>query len=113
MQERYAAIKEALEEEKDSTRRQMEEIGVPPDGDTVEVSMDEGFADSAQATTGRSELLALVEQLRTHYAEVTAALTRLENGTYGKCENCGNEIPIERLEAIPAASLCVECKQRS
>ena len=43
----------------------------------------------------------LVEQLRTQRADVVAALNRMEEGTYGKCENCGNAIPFERLEAVP------------
>lgn len=109
--DRYQSIRDALVEEKAALERQLEEHGVNPGESGVEVSVDEGFADSAQATTERSELLGLIEQLRDHHAEVVAALTRLDEGTYGKCERCGQEIPIERLEAIPAARLCVACKQ--
>ncbi len=76
-----------------------------------EGDMDEGFADTAQATAGRSEMMALEEQLTTTRSEVEAALDRLEDGTYGRCEACRADIPIERLEAVPTASLCVTCKQ--
>ena len=109
---RYAEVKKLLEQERDTVQHQLAEHGVPLEGDGVEVSVDEGFADSAQATTERSELLALVEQLRTHHEDVVAALGRLEDGTYGKCENCGQEIPVERLEVLPAARLCMACKQQ-
>jgi DnaK suppressor protein len=104
-------IRAGLEDERDSLRRQLRDHGASVDGDVVEVDVNEGFADSAQATAERSQLVSMVEQMKDHYDEVVAALHRFENGTYGKCERCGNEIPMERLEAIPAARLCVSCKQ--
>jgi DnaK suppressor protein len=45
-------------------------------------------------------------------ADVEHALGRLENGTYGWCEDCGVPMPFERLEAIPWARLCVACPGR-
>lgn len=45
-------------------------------------------------------------------ADVEHALWRLENGTYGWCEDCGLSISCERLEAIPWARLCVACPRR-
>lgn len=45
-------------------------------------------------------------------AEIEHALERLEAGTYGWCESCGNAVPIERLEAIPSARACVACSVR-
>jgi DnaK suppressor protein len=104
-------IRAGLEDERDSLRRQLQDHGASVDGDVVEVDVNEGFADSAQATAERSQLLSMVEQLKDHYGEVLAALHRFDAGRYGKCERCGNEIPTERLEAIPAARLCVACKQ--
>ena len=109
----YENIRAQLQTELEAVERQLKEHGVELDGDSIEVQVDEGFADSAQATTERSEFLALVDQLRTQRADVLAALTRIDEGTYGKCENCGNAIPIERLEARPTARLCVTCAQAS
>jgi DnaK suppressor protein len=40
------------------------------------------------------------------------ALARIEDGTYGICESCGNPIGKARLQAFPRATLCVTCKQR-
>jgi DnaK suppressor protein len=41
--------------------------------------------------------------------EVNAALERIERGTFGRCENCGQEIPNKRLDALPHARYCVHC----
>ncbi len=41
--------------------------------------------------------------------QIEAALKRIEDGSYGKCEECGKEIPRARLDAVPYASLCVRC----
>lgn len=108
---RYEAIQQSLEGELASVEKQLSEHGIAAEGG-LHVEVDEGFADSAAATTERSELLALAEQLRSHRADILKALEKLSDGTYGKCERCGNEIPIERLEAIPTATLCVTCKQQ-
>lgn len=108
----FARAREALEEEKRSLDKQLAEHGVAPGGGGVAVTVDEGFADTAQATAGRSEVLALVEHLTSTRSEVVAALERIDEGTYGKCAGCGEAIAPERLEAVPWASLCVACKQR-
>jgi DnaK suppressor protein len=110
-QQRLEAIRAELEEVKSSVERQLAEHGAPVGEDNVDLDVNEGFADSAQATTERAQLISLIEQLRGQHQDVTKALRRLDDGTYGKCERCGREIPIERLEAIPTASLCVSCKQ--
>ena len=44
--------------------------------------------------------------------EVDAALTRIEEGTYGRCEDCGKAIPAQRLAAIPYALRCVPCEEK-
>ena len=98
-------IKAHLEQERDSLERQLAEQSLG------EVDVDEGFADSAQATAERSELIAVEEQHESLHKEIVAALIRIEEGTYGQCQNCGAEIPQERLDAVPTASLCVSCKQ--
>jgi DnaK suppressor protein len=110
-QQRLEAIRADLEEEKASVERQLTEHGAPVGQDNVDLAVNEGFADSAQATTERAQLISLIEQLRAQHADLAKALARIDSGTYGKCERCGQEIPIERLEAIPTASLCVACKQ--
>jgi DnaK suppressor protein len=45
--------------------------------------------------------------------DIDAALLRIDAGTYGRCTNCGEEIPSARLEAYPWASLCIDCKRKT
>lgn len=107
---RQKAIRAQLEEDKASVEQKLTEHGASPGGG-VEVEVNEGFADSAQATAERSQLLSMIQQLQDQRAEIVAALGRIDHGTYGKCERCGREIEVERLEAIPTTRLCVSCKQ--
>lgn len=110
-QQQLDAQRKALEAELSSVDEQLVEHGSPADSESVEVDVDEGFADSAHATAERSQTLAIVEQLHGHRREIVAALASIEAGTYGKCENCGQDIPFERLEARPTATLCMNCAQ--
>ena len=55
----------------------------------------------------RAQTSALAEQAVTHLREIAAAVQRLDDGTYGVCEVCGDAIPPERLEARPTARNCV------
>ena len=105
-------IRAKLEEERASVEHQLREHGAEIDGGGIEVGFDGGFADSGHRTAERAEVLALVEGLLSHRNEVVAALARIDAGTFGTCERCGNPIPEERLEAIPTATLCVACKQK-
>ncbi len=57
--------------------------------------------------------LALEQQLRDHLAEVEHALRKLDEGTYGLCDSCGQPIAPDRLEALPQASLCIDCKAKN
>src|SRR5450432_2487901 len=70
-------------------------------------SYDDGFADSGQVTAERGEVDALVGSLRDTLSDIDGALTKLDNGTYGICEECGRPIGEARLEAMPAARLCI------
>ena len=56
--------------------------------------------------------LALEKQAKDVLAEVEHALKKYEAGTYGVCDLCGRPIEPARLEALPQASLCLECKAR-
>jgi RNA polymerase-binding protein DksA len=81
--------------------------------ETEELSFqDNHMGDVATATFDR-EMASTLEDNSNHVlAEIDAALARIDNGTYGKCERCGNPIGAERLEALPWATLCIEDKRR-
>ncbi len=106
-------LRRRLEDERDELVRQLTDLGVDPQTGEPRVEFEHGFADSGQMTAEKANLLSVAESLLETLAEVRAALDRMDAGTYGKCEACGREIPVERLEARPHARLCVTCKQRA
>ncbi|MCL4466015.1 MAG: TraR/DksA C4-type zinc finger protein [Chloroflexi bacterium] len=112
---KYAGFKRKLEEQKERLRRDLETAQeTAPSGVTSadEPSYSNHLADEATATYQQEANLALERHLERELAGVDAALQRLQNGTYGRCENCGGEIGLERLEALPTATLCINCKSR-
>jgi RNA polymerase-binding protein DksA len=70
------------------------------------------LADHATDTYDRELDDSLEENAEQILREIEIALARIEDGSYGTCRVCGAEIPSERLEAIPYATLCVEDKRR-
>jgi DnaK suppressor protein len=68
-------------------------------------------ADTGTKTFEREQEISLANSILERINQVDRALERLQDGTYGYCERCGNAIPIERLTAFPSATLCVTCKQ--
>jgi len=107
-------FKTTLDTLRDDLRKQLGDLGANPDDEELEGGdLDFGFADSAQSTAERGKILALVERLREQLRDVNHALERIDAGTYGVCERCGNPIGAERLEALPYSTLCVSCKQKS
>ena len=66
--------------------------------------------EEATETLELEKRLALENRVRQEIASVAHALEKIEKGTYGKCDNCGKAISPERLEVLPQASLCVNCK---
>ena len=66
--------------------------------------------DTASSEIGLSFIGRLRERERGLLNKINAALEKIEQGVYGECENCGEEIGIKRLEARPVAELCIDCK---
>lgn len=69
-------------------------------------------ADSAEQVTERENedvLRNLQEETHLELQQVRAALKRIENGEYGVCASCGEDISPARLEALPYATLCIRC----
>ena len=63
-------------------------------------------------TAERGEAETLAGELKEALAEVEAAIVRLSEGTYGRCEGCGDMISAARLEAMPTARRCMSCASR-
>jgi DnaK suppressor protein len=69
-------------------------------------------ADAGAKTFEREHELAMTQNARDLLARSEQALARIDAGTYGVCESCGQPIGKARLQAFPRATLCVSCKQR-
>ena len=104
-----ADLRAALDEERAQLRHQLADLGFGDDGG---LDYDQNFADSSQVTAERGEVEALANSLKESLAEVEHALAKFEAGTYGLCESCGEPIAPVRLEAKPAARLCINCASR-
>src|SRR5262245_31496318 len=87
------------------TGSQREDIGELSD-------IDEHIADVASETFEREVEIGLLHTVEADLADVSAALERLESGTYGHCRWCGAAIPNDRLRAVPAATLCLDHQER-
>ena len=75
-------------------------------------SSDNHPAETASATLDREIDYTLEENSEHVLTEIDAALARIQEGTYGTCRTCGQPISEERLEAIPYATQCIDCKRR-
>jgi RNA polymerase-binding protein DksA len=87
-------------------------------GDLREVSgelstVDQHPADVADFTYQRELQLTTQELLERQSEQVEAALRARASGTYGTCQECGTQIPAERLAARPEATLCIDCQRRT
>ncbi len=95
-----------LEDERASLLSQLAELGF---GEGGNLDYDSNFADTSQVTAERGEAEALASQLKDALDDVLKALSKLDEGTYGICERCGNAITTARLEAKPASNYCIDC----
>jgi DnaK suppressor protein len=95
-----SSVRGSLEDERTHLHEQLE---------TIEGrEFDENFADSAQVAAEQGEAKTLAGSLQEQLDDVEAALTRLDDGTYGRCAKCDGPISDTRLEAMPATRFCID-----
>lgn len=101
-----AKLKKQLEQELKEIEQQLEASELP---ETTELSnYDNHPADNASDLTDQLTEMAIDEHRSDNGEEIKRALQAMEDGTYGLCTVCGEEIPLGRLEAMPKALTCVE-----
>lgn len=81
-------------------------------GELVSGSADQHMADTATETVDREIDYTLEASDGRLLTAIDSALNRIEDGMYGTCVNCGAQIAPERLEAMPWATLCIDCKRK-
>jgi DnaK suppressor protein len=112
-----------------SLREQLLSLGKRLGADVTHLE-DEVFPEVGRATTGnlsklplhpadlatdyseQEKTMGLLEREQQTLHEITAALARVEQGVFGRCEECGEEIPEARLEAVPYARHCIDCARK-
>ncbi|TAK96747.1 hypothetical protein EPO05_01040 [Patescibacteria group bacterium] len=109
-----AELKDRLVKEKAELEKELAQIAKPTEVkgeyetnfDQLGSSEDDNSVEAEEYVDNRALEGTLEKQLK----EVSDALNRMEDGTYGSCSNCGQEISLERLKAYPAAKTCLQCK---
>jgi len=111
--ERY---RERLQAELDELTVQAEELEQAANANTPEgsgeVGFDEEFSDAGSYTFERERDLSLSNNARDLIEKIRHALSRIDRGTFGRCETCGNPIEPDRLDALPYATLCLADARR-
>jgi DnaK suppressor protein len=74
---------------------------------------DEHDPDGTTVAYEKAKTNALLEQAEANVAEIDAALERLADGSYGRCQSCEQAIGVARLEALPMTPICVSCAAAS
>lgn len=103
--------RERLEEQIADYERDLEEARLTES--SSDRSPDPGNAEASSMKLEYAKELSIEQNTLDLLSKANRALERVEEGTYGICESCGNAIPVERLEVLPYSTLCVECASRT
>lgn len=114
------AREQSLRERLDARRRELideiarhaAEVALAPEARGEDLTSSQHPADVASDLDQRERLVAQTGTERVRLVAVDGALARLDAGTYGLCVDCGGEIQLERLIALPQAARCFECQER-
>ena len=94
----------------DAARATAAALELTDDAAGQDIADEDGFGEGDTVSVERDRLRVVANDAQARVAEIDAALSRVDAGTYGICESCGNPIPEARLEVVPEATLCVGCK---
>jgi len=101
-------LKKVLEEEKRRILHHLQEISETsvsdletPSGDSVDI---------ASLEINQNSLAKIGKREQNHLKKIDVALQKMNDGTFGECESCGEQISVARLMARPVAQLCIDCK---
>lgn len=113
---KQTVAKDRLLKEKETLRRELDELNegnlnMLQSDMSGESAHDEHLADSGTATFERERDLTLENNIVDIMTKIDLALAKMEKGTYGICDRCGNDIDPARLKAVPYANLCITCKK--
>jgi len=98
----------SLKARREVLRGELERLTEPP-VEGVNIGFGKRVGEGTSEAVERLATTATARSIAGSIADIDAALAKLEAGTYGFCESCGEQIRSDRLEALRAASLCVKC----
>ena len=104
-------IRDRLTIQKAELTAELERMAAPPE-ETGNISFGKRVGEGTSMAVDRLVQVEAYDQLRALLADVTRALEKLDEGSYGLCDRCGVGIPPERLEILPWAVMCVRCAER-
>jgi DnaK suppressor protein len=107
--EKVSALRSVLEAQQARLLAMMAQMEIESDEN---LGYGNHMADDATEAFEQAKDLALLQNAERLLEQVRDALGRLDEGTYGKCESCGETIDPARLEALPYVTLCLRCQQR-
>lgn len=108
-QDRYQALRQRLEKQRDEILNMYKQ-----DLRAGQESADDGtedIVDRANNAYNRELMFSLSDTERNTLLQIENALRRMDEGSYGRCSNCGQSIALPRLEALPWARFCVDCQE--
>ncbi len=108
-QDRYQALRQRLQNQRDEILNMYKQ-----DLRAGQESADDGtedIVDRANNAYNRELMFSLSDTERNTLLQIENALRRMDEGTYGRCSNCGQSIALPRLEALPWARFCVDCQE--
>jgi RNA polymerase-binding protein DksA len=109
---RIQLVEELAAHERQAEGLQAEAEALANEREPGDTQFDEESGEGDTLSVERERDLALSTAARQTIDDITKALARMDDGSYGYCEVCGDRIPVPRLEAIPWADQCVKCKSR-
>jgi DnaK suppressor protein len=108
-QDRFQALRQRLQNQRDEILNMYKQ-----DLRAGQESADDGtedIVDRANNAYNRELMFSLSDTERNTLLQIENALRRMDEGTYGRCSNCGQNIALPRLEALPWARFCVDCQE--
>jgi DnaK suppressor protein len=107
---RLTALRQILSRLRDETYEKIADFRRDQGQETPSSPGDE--MDQARSTTDVETHASLIERAEDRLRLIDEALARVDNGSYGICAECGEDIPVERLKALPFALFCVDCQEK-
>lgn len=108
-----AALRTQLEADRSALIAQIASLDADFRDESWKEPRSDDDAETGSATFERERTMSLAQNARVLVAEIDKALARMDAGSYGQCVSCGEDIAAERLEALPQAVYCLDCKRRA